>query len=580
MTTFVTIYSRFSESNTQHNCLRLMENNIYSYGRCSSKEQVFGDSKRRQEEKAKYWAQAHNKKIARFFFDAGVSAFHGANRKSEQFTALSSIIKNGDKLLFENLDRFGRDETLALLFDLKTLLDRGVTVILLDSSTELSASSFQEHFMTLALQGHLGYLENKKKAERIGQTWAQKKKAAANGKVLSKMCPAWLLADTERNKFTFNEPNKKAVLRIFDSFASGRPIRAIAKELNSEKVAPFGKGNQNKSGGWSSTHIRRLLGSRAVLGEYQPHSCRNKSKRQADGEPNPNYYPAIIKPGLFYEVEEMLKRNKSVGGVKTGTTNLFTGIAKCAHCGGSMILRLSPKAGKYHYSLLRCSNAQNHAGCEHKNTIQLKHVERAVLSILWSIIIPKMTAGHDREQTLKDKQAELRQNQKQIGRLTQAIADTDIAPEAVMGKIRELEQSQALIKSEVAKLESLAGVNPFLDWKQCEPTVENRLRLQNILRGEIESLKIDARGHKALLILKVGDEFELEWDYQRANHYKQNPADAGFTIIDYSGDAQATPRFFTYADDMFVWNTGRSLPMNVLIAKLKEARPMAQRKAA
>jgi DNA invertase Pin-like site-specific DNA recombinase len=531
----------------------------YSYIRFSSDKQQWGDSERRQEQKSKDWCAQRNIELANIYADRGISGWKGKNRKEGAFSELLKVLKAGDYILIEDNDRFSREDALTAMQALKDICLQGITVVFLRTGIEVNKTNFNDPAILIPnfLQAYLGNQENEKKSEGISKAWATKKKAAANHVVLGNCAPAWLDVDKEKNSI---KPNKRAetVNAFFESFAAGKGIRTIVKELNGEKVSAFGKGAQDKGNGWSSTHLRRILMSRSVIGEYQPHIYVSKIKRIPEGPPIPDYYPRIVSNELFYKCQEILARNKGAGGAKTNGTNLFTGLCKCAHCGGSMIVKQSPaKRGKYFYTLLRCYNAVRHAGCTHKSTIQLRHVERAVLSVLWSKVIPGMTEENARENKLTGCRGELLNADKQIERLTNALA-TGAMPKSVINKIAELETQRKGLNSEIEKLESLAQENPLKNWEQVAPTIENRLRMQNLLRGEIESLKIDAGGRTATLSLTdPAMTFELAWNYQKANQVNANPADSGFILSGAGFDKAPT----VYTDEVFVWKTKNTPPM-------------------
>jgi hypothetical protein len=67
--------------------------------------------------------------------------------------------------------------------------------------------------------------------------------------------------------------------------------------------------------GWSNGTVRRLLRSRAIIGEYQPHVRPNR-KIAKEGDPVPNYYPPLFTddPGLFHRVQTALTMRNGAGG--------------------------------------------------------------------------------------------------------------------------------------------------------------------------------------------------------------------------------------------------------------------------
>src|SRR5687768_15174583 len=85
----------------------------YSHTRMSTPEQLKGDSKRRQEDRARRYAEEQGLEIADRFDDFGVSAFKGKNAELgalSEFTRLvdDGTIERGSYLLVESMDRLTR----------------------------------------------------------------------------------------------------------------------------------------------------------------------------------------------------------------------------------------------------------------------------------------------------------------------------------------------------------------------------------------------------------------------------------------------------------------------------------------
>jgi DNA invertase Pin-like site-specific DNA recombinase len=500
----------------------------YLYVRYSNEEQKNGDSERRQVTNGTAWATANKHTITRAYYDRGVSGFQGANRAVGQFAALSNAVNSGDTILVEDLKRFGRDSALDATHDLRTLCQRGITVVLFASNRIVNKDNFDTVMLGLFLESHMGNQESVYKREKGGETWLQKRKGAANGKTVTLALPAWV---SVKGDTRFLNDKSEIVERIFKLLNDGQSIKQIVRGLNLDGIKPFGRGTQNKSGHWSTTHVGRILRSKSVLGEYQP--LRNTKQKdgtilkQADLPSVPDYYPKAVTPEQFWQAQERLGRHKKSGGAKSNATNLFTGIAKCAWCGSGMQLKDGSKGKRYPYMLLRCGKAFLKGDCEHRGTIQYQHVEKAVLSLIWTRIVP-LLAETDNANKLDAAKAELRETDKAIGNLLDAIARTGI-DDMTAGRLNDAKQRKEVLKGDIERLAAVSGNSPLADWQAVENTPENRLRLQNVLQGEIDCLTINTTDKRARLIVK-GRAFDIAWDYQKANHVKKNPADNGFTV--------------------------------------------------
>src|ERR1043166_6656135 len=355
--------------------------NIYSYIRWSSDPQTWGDSERRQAKAAQdYCARLGVELSTRTFKDRGQSARRGKHREGGALAELLSIAKEGDKILIEDNDRFSREDPITALVALREIVQRGITVVFLNDGTEVTKENFNNPAILFRnfFKGFVANNENERKAGMVGETWKQKRLNTAKGVILTEALPGWVMLDTEKKKLVAKEPQAGVVRRIFRSYANGKGIRTIMKELNAEKIPTFAKGEQNKGNGWSNTHLRRILCSRSVLGEYQPHKYISKRERRPDGDPVPNYYPVIVDKATFYKVQDLLSTHTHKSGCKKNATNLFTGTVKCAKCGSAMVIkRTGMKHGKYSYILLHCDKARRGGDCT-KNKIQYPWIERAV----------------------------------------------------------------------------------------------------------------------------------------------------------------------------------------------------------
>ena len=176
---------------------------------------------------------------------------------------------------------------------------------------------------------------------------------------MTKWCPAWLQLSDDRAEYRAIPERVKIVRNIFEDAAAGMGIYAIATRLNRAGVLPFGDSN-----GWHTSYVAKILGNRAVLGDFQPHVMKS-GKRMPVGEPNRNYYPAVIDEELFYRAQAAKsdRRNSGAGRKGAAFSNLFSGLATCAYCKSRMKLEnkgSGAKGGKY----LICDSALRKLGCQ------------------------------------------------------------------------------------------------------------------------------------------------------------------------------------------------------------------------
>ncbi|MBY0567459.1 MAG: recombinase family protein [Hyphomonadaceae bacterium] len=350
----------------------------------STQHQLRGDSLRRQLEKSRDYAKRHDLDLVEGdeLKDIGKSAFKGKHLSEGVLGVFLQRIENGDipagsYLLVENLDRLSRDQPLPAVTLLQSICRHGITVVtLIDGQkyTDLNNNHMQLLLSVLTFQR--AHEESKTKQERLQASW-KNRRAKADEKPVTSVAPKWLEPVRAKDKkiASFREIDGRVqiVRRIFRESGSGLGAFTIARRLNADAVPTFGR-----SKGWQPSYIKKILGSRSVLGEYQPHHFVG-GKRKPLGDPLPRYYPAIISEEVFAAANAAIRSRqpKNGGGGRTGENhaNLFKGLLFCAHCGATMRLLnkgAPPKGARY----LVCEAGNRGMSCV-KKVWRYDHFERA-----------------------------------------------------------------------------------------------------------------------------------------------------------------------------------------------------------
>lgn len=341
----------------------------YSYTRMSTPDQLKGDSKRRQVEMARAYAERHELEIVDRYDDLGVSAYHGMN---VALGALSKFIaavdegqvERGSVLIVESIDRLSRQTVAHALTLLIELIKKGITVVTLAPEEVYSEKTIGEGF---SLFGALfvmarAHEESKMKAFRGREAWkAKRMRARASGQVATRRVPAWLYVDDGVLKV--HEGRAEIVREIFALARDGWGAFSIARALNQRGEKPWGT---RPNAVWRDSYIKKILHSRTVLGEYQPHLVQMKDGKQLripDGDPVEGYYPSIVDASTFHDVSRGLGIRRIVGRGRKGVkyANLFTGLLRC-RCGAGyryVSKGAPPKGGEY----LQCSVAVSKGNC-------------------------------------------------------------------------------------------------------------------------------------------------------------------------------------------------------------------------
>ena len=160
----------------------------FSYIRCSTPEQIKGDTKRRQIEAAEKYARENGLILSEDGYeDLGISAFRGKNTaEGSELAALIAAIKagkipKGSTLIIENLDRLSRNfitESLPLFMD---IIRCGVTIVTLMDRKVYSQESIRKNPFDLMYSIMIlarGHEESAAKSERIQAAWSTAQKNA------------------------------------------------------------------------------------------------------------------------------------------------------------------------------------------------------------------------------------------------------------------------------------------------------------------------------------------------------------------------------------------------------------------
>ena len=302
---------------------------VLSYLRFSSPDQAKGDSVRRQIEASEAWAEKRGWSIDDRLRDKGVSAFRGLNAATGALAGIISKIDEGtippgSYLILENMDRLSRTELMEAIELMLSIIRKRVILVTLNNGREYAKGSFDlTDLIISASELSRANAESQRKSETVGAAWRRKKGKDArsgDGKAITKKLPLWLKTDAT-GKIVVNEDRAEVVREIFALAADGRGRNWICKRLNKTRK-PFGKKP------WSTTYVLNILRSRAVIGEFQPHRltyATGKKKREPEGDPIPDFFPAILDEPTFYIVQRGIDNRLRTGGPSSSSANRTKG---------------------------------------------------------------------------------------------------------------------------------------------------------------------------------------------------------------------------------------------------------------
>ena len=443
-----------------------MKPRAYSYLRMSTDVQLNGDSKRRQLEASTAYAEAHGLELADDAHlrkigisapqleDIGVSAFKGANSRDGllgQFLAAvkAGSVERGSYLLVESLDRLSREEILPAHSLFLSIVQAGINLVTLaDNRVYRAKETNLIDMITSLVIMERAHEESKTKSMRVGAAWKQKRKKAAEGQPMTAVCPAWLRLSKDRRSYEPIAERVEIVRQIFADSAAGLGMYAVATRLNRAGVPAF-EGDK----GWHRSYLAKILESRAVLGEFQPHTSVG-GKRLPDGAPIAHYFPAIIPEDLFYQVQQSrsARRIGGAGRKGLGYTNLFTGLARCAYCHSTIVFE---NKGSTRSTYLVCGNAQRGRGCL-ATRWRYQDFEASFLAFVQELDLESIVNANEDAEKRKRLEGELRAIRGELSTIadlmekTYAVLSAGGSPEFVAGKLNELAAKQSELSKRLA----------------------------------------------------------------------------------------------------------------------------------
>jgi DNA invertase Pin-like site-specific DNA recombinase len=485
----------------------------YSYIRFSTPEQAQGDSLRRQTEATAAWCQRHGVGLDTTLRDEGISAYKGSHRTDDRHALAQFLelvkrgrVPKGSYLIVENLDRLSREHVRAAFGLWSSILDAGVNIVQLVPERVFYHDRSDMADMILAIvELSRGHSESAMKSDRVGKAWTNKKtQAAESGKPMTGKCPAWLrLKD---GKWEIIKPAAAAIRRIYQLATKGYGLTSITKKMNADGIPPIGQ-TKRRTKHWIRGYIGKILLSRAVVGELQPHKYviaeiedqgsrkRRIRRRVPDGEPLKDYYPALITEDEWFAARAALESRKGkVGRLPKNTINVFAGLLYDGRDGGR--LHISNGGKRSSGQVLSSYTAVMGSKGTKYVSFPFRTFERAVLSYLREIDPKEILQGANGHAELMVLEGELGQVEAKLDKLAAELLEGD--SKTIAKIIRQLEARQAELTEELAVARRKAANPLSASWGEAKSLLEildsapdpeeARLRLRAALRRIVEGV--------------------------------------------------------------------------------------------
>jgi site-specific DNA recombinase len=424
-------------------------------------------------------------------------------------------------LVAEALDRLSRDqEDVAGLY--KQLSFAGIKIITL-SEGEISE-------LHVGLKGTMNALFLKDLAQKTHRGLAGRARdgKSAGGKSYGYDVIRELDEQGEpiKGKRKINANEVSVIRRIFDQYLDGRSPRSIAIALNKEGVpGPSGKG-------WTASTIignrkrgTGILNNQLYIGQQVWNRLtyrRDPQTRKRVSQPNPpdqwivSEVPdlRIITDDQWKQAQEQQEERSRDTRPASGThpnwrhrrpRHLFSGLIKCASCGGGMSL-----VSRIYYG---CAANRSKGTCDNRLTLRLDHLEAAVLGgIQESLLTPELTAEFVREYTKETNRllaersatqshayARLKALVTQISNIVEVVASGNSSP-ALLDRLEALEKEKQAISEQATE--------PPPDTVRFHPNIADHYgEMVADLRACLN--QEDDRDHAATIIRSLIDEIRL-----------------------------------------------------------------------
>lgn len=436
----------------------------YSYVRMSSDRQISGDSLRRQEEKSRAYAEAHDLVLDESVRDLGVSAYSGDNVREGalgRFLSLVEAKKISSKsyLLIENFDRLSRENVMDAFALLSRILSAGITVVTLVDNQVYTKDSISKDFGQLIISlasMFRAHEESATKSKRVRAAIKAKRAAAMTGGARYNInLPSWI--EFSKGEYSLNE-KADAVRIIFELVRDGMTQMAVCRELTRRGIQPF----KGARGGWHQSAVAHILSNRAVIGDYVPLEWfANEKVYRQTGDIIPDYFPPVITKELFAQVNEVRRKRPPANGKKGKTfSNLLNGLLVCKECGGPMTMYNGSAKGQYKY--LRCYNRLRKERpadfkCDHVGAIRYEDLERTVFVNIGSFRVESDLGSHElmaAEVELMEVTQALEKAEKQLVVFNEAMTNSDDADTIAM-LMKQMDAANLRKRQNVSKKELL-----------------------------------------------------------------------------------------------------------------------------
>lgn len=265
-----------------------------------------------------------------------------------------------------------------------------------------------------------------------------------------------------KNKgYEIDEEKAEIVRMIFNDYANGKAIFAIARDLNVRGYLT------SKRRPWSSTTVSYILRNPTYIGKLQHNNDPNKNTRDSkdisiiDGNHKP-----IIDIDLWTKAQNLLTESEITNKKycrkdgKSYKPYLLHGLLKCSSCGHAMVRTHAYTT----YEAYQCCD-YNHGRCKDNHRIRTKEMDSAVIDIIESVFENDtfvLDIRYKNDSKLRvDNGALIAKEEQKLKRIMEAYEDgvytldeykaSRIKVESKLEQLRNAKNSQQINETEIRK---------------------------------------------------------------------------------------------------------------------------------
>ena len=318
------------------------------YERLSRDDELQGDSNSIVNQKAmlEKYANENGFRNPRHFTDDGYS---GTNFNRPAWQELISLVDVGkvDTIIVKDMSRIGRNYLEVGMYTEVKFPNSNIRFIAVNNGIDSDNQQDNDFTPFLNIINEFYVKDTSKKIRASAKTKGE------SGEHLTANPPYGYMKDPDNPKqWIVDDEAARVVKRIFNLCLESYGTSQIARILKDDKIetptayrirngANFTKAPENPYA-WSARTISFILGRQEYLGHtvnFKTNKPSYKSKKKVLNPPEmwkifENTHEAIIDEETFNRVQEL--REKRRRPTKTGKTNMFSGVAMCADCGGRM----------------------------------------------------------------------------------------------------------------------------------------------------------------------------------------------------------------------------------------------------